>query len=97
MSFIVILLEDLMGGAGAAGFGVAFVDDVGVELLSCIGAVLLSLFGVAVTSGMVLSVSGSSKFSCGSPLACRLEILSGLDMFAAVLFVQSLMPLNNRL
>ena len=82
MSFIVIFVEDLMGGA--AGFGVAVVDDVGVELLSCIGAVLLSLFGVAVTSGMVLSRSGSSKFSFGSPLACRLDILSGLDMFVAV-------------
>jgi len=68
---------------GAAGFGVAFVDDGGVELLSCIGAGLLSLFGVAVTSGMVLSVSRSSKESCGSPLACRLDVRSGLDMFVA--------------
>jgi hypothetical protein len=95
MSFIVILLEDLMGGA--AGFGVTF-GEVGVELLACIVAAgFPSLFGVACTSGMVLSVSRSSKVSCGSPLACRLEILSGLDMFVAVLFVQSLIPLNNRL
>ena len=76
MSFIVIL-ENLMGGA--FGFGVARVGDVRVELLSSRGAGLLSLFGVALTSGMVLSVSGSSK--CGSPLACRFDVRSGLDMF----------------
>ena len=72
--------------SGAAGFGVAFGEVVEIELLACIvAAVFPSLFGVACTSGIAAPVSRSSNgVSVGSPLACRLEILSGLDMFVVV-------------
>ena len=78
----------------AVGFGVAFGEVVEIELLACIvAAVFPSLFGVARTSGTAVPVSRSSNgVSDGSPLACRLEVLSGLDMFVAVSLVQSLIP-----
>ena len=70
-----------------------------IELLACVSAVVVpSFFGVASTSGKaVVSSSSSNGVSDGSPLASRLEFLSGLDMLFAVFLLQSLIPLNNRL
>ena len=79
-----ILVEDDFGGA--VGVGVGFGEVVLIELLACVFAVVVpSLFGVACTSGIALVSSRSSNgVSDGSPLASRLEFLSGLDMLFAV-------------